>query len=163
MARLTKAQQRVQKQELMNKAFEMRKMGATIRQIAATLDRSKSTVHKWIEEVCQELAKERGADAAMVLELDLARLETATRETMTRVVGDKGEAGNKAVDRLIKLVERRAKLLGLDKPTKIAQTDPEGNAAWSPFADLPNDQLMARMEQSQAFIRQKLSELTERK
>lgn len=31
-----------------------------------------------------------------------------------------------AIDRLLKIQERRSKLLGLDKPTKIAPTDPDG-------------------------------------
>lgn len=31
-----------------------------------------------------------------------------------------------AIDRLLKIQERRARLLGLDKPTKIAATDPTG-------------------------------------
>lgn len=34
-----------------------------------------------------------------------------------------------AIDRLLKIQERRSKLLGLDKPTKVAQTDPEGKKA----------------------------------
>jgi len=33
------------------------------------------------------------------------------------------------IDRVLKIEERRAKLLGLDAPTKVAETDPEGNAA----------------------------------
>lgn len=32
-----------------------------------------------------------------------------------------------SVDRLIKVMERRARLLGLDKPSKVAATDPDGN------------------------------------
>lgn len=31
-----------------------------------------------------------------------------------------------AIDRLLKIQERRSKLLGLDKPTKVASTDPDG-------------------------------------
>jgi hypothetical protein len=31
------------------------------------------------------------------------------------------------VDRLLKIMERRARLLGLDKPVKVAQTNPNGN------------------------------------
>lgn len=34
-----------------------------------------------------------------------------------------------AIDRLLKIQERRARLLGLDKPTKVAQTNPEGTKA----------------------------------
>lgn len=36
-----------------------------------------------------------------------------------------------AVDRAIKLMERRSKLLGLDKPTKVANTNPDGTKSAS--------------------------------
>jgi hypothetical protein len=35
-----------------------------------------------------------------------------------------------AMDRILKIMERRAKLLGLDMPTKIAPTDPSGEKAF---------------------------------
>lgn len=38
-----------------------------------------------------------------------------------------------AVDRLIKIQERRARLLGLDKPTKVSATDPDGKKAAPPW------------------------------
>ena len=34
-----------------------------------------------------------------------------------------------AIDRLLKIQERRARLLGLDKPTKVASTNPNGDKA----------------------------------
>lgn len=37
-----------------------------------------------------------------------------------------------AIDRLIKIQERRAKLFGLDKPTKVASTDPDGKKSNAP-------------------------------
>lgn len=36
-----------------------------------------------------------------------------------------------AVDRILKIMERRAKLLGLDAPAKIAHTDPTGTRAYN--------------------------------
>lgn len=37
------------------------------------------------------------------------------------------------MDRYIKLSERVAKLLGLDRPTKVALTDPSGEEEWQPM------------------------------
>lgn len=36
-----------------------------------------------------------------------------------------------AIDRAVKLMERRAKLLGLDAPTKVAPTNPNGDKAYA--------------------------------
>ena len=38
-----------------------------------------------------------------------------------------------AIDRLLKIQERRSKLLGLDKPTKIAPTNPDGDKPAIPW------------------------------
>ena len=38
-----------------------------------------------------------------------------------------------AIDRLVKISETRRKLLGLDKPTKVASTNPNGDKAATPF------------------------------
>lgn len=38
-----------------------------------------------------------------------------------------------AIDRLLKIQERRSKLLGLDKPTKVAPTNPNGDKPAQPF------------------------------
>lgn len=48
-----------------------------------------------------------------------------------------------AIDRLLKIQERRARLLGLDKPTKVASTDVDGKktAPWVIVAT-PEDQAL---------------------
>ena len=38
-----------------------------------------------------------------------------------------------AIDRLLKIQERRAKLMGLDKPTKVASTNPNGDKPSGPL------------------------------
>ena len=48
------------------------------------------------------------------------------------------------VDRLLKIMERRAKLLGLDAPSKIAPTNPEGSQEYTGDL-LSNDERAARL------------------
>jgi hypothetical protein len=36
------------------------------------------------------------------------------------------------IDRVLKILERRARLYGLDAPTKIAPTRPDGQTVWQP-------------------------------
>ena len=48
-----------------------------------------------------------------------------------------------AVDRAVKLMERRAKLLGLDAPTKVAPTNPNGDQPYATFIQaLPQDETL---------------------
>lgn len=47
-------------------------------------------------------------------------------------VKEKGSIALGEIDRLLKLMERMAKLKGLDRPTKVALTDPTGQEEWQP-------------------------------
>lgn len=64
------------------------------------------------------------ADEVRLLELE--RLDALTYalwpEAMQRNLG--------AIDRLLRVMERRDTLLGLDAPTKVAPTTPDGTQAW---------------------------------
>lgn len=53
------------------------------------------------------------------------RVDTSTGTPLTAAIVDDGPR-LAAVDRLLKIQERRSRLLGLDKPTKVAPTTPDG-------------------------------------
>ncbi len=98
-------------------------------EIARQLGVAKVTVHKHIHAVLDELAAQDLADAGQYRTAELARLDQ-------QLASIAAEAFNKAIrlaDRLhahevmLKIADRRAKLLGLDKPLKVAETDTEGN------------------------------------
>ncbi|MFW6344772.1 MAG: hypothetical protein ACOC0M_00350, partial [Halomonas sp.] len=62
----------------------------------------------------------------------------------------KATAGSVAhVDRAIKVMERRAKLTGLDAPTKIAPTDPDGE---TPYRGMTEEELDQRIQELQAKL-----------
>ncbi len=103
------------------KALELRKAGVSYQQIADALgykDASgawravKAGLKKTLQEPADDLRK-----------LELERLDSAAAAIYPSV--KQGQYG--AIDRWIKIMERRAKLLGLDAPTKIAPVDPDGN------------------------------------
>lgn len=54
-------------------------------------------------------------------------IDDETEQPMTRTLEDKAPK-LAAINTALRVMERRAKLLGLDKPTKLAATDPSGNA-----------------------------------
>lgn len=70
----------------------------------------------------------------VVVDLELARLDR-----MFNVFYDRAVRGDKtAADRALKIMDRRARLLGLDQPVKIAPTDPTGQKE---FGSDPRDRL----------------------
>ncbi|WP_416565064.1 helix-turn-helix domain-containing protein [Nocardia testacea] len=97
-------------------ALQLRESGANYRQIAQALDVSTSTAHEWVQEAMRELTKE---PAEAVLQLELSRLDA-----MMLGIWKLASRGNlNAIDRALKIMERRSRYTGLDQlaAQKIAQ------------------------------------------
>lgn len=96
------------------KAFDLRKKGKNYREIAKELSVSPATIVLDVKAVMKELQKDQLREAADYKALELDRLET-----LQAVMWNDAENGDQgAVDRVLRIMERRAKLLGLDAPTK---------------------------------------------
>jgi orotate phosphoribosyltransferase-like protein len=96
------------------KAFELRKKGINYREIAKQLKVSPATIVLDIKAVMKELVKDQQKEAAEYKNLELDRLETLQAGIWDFAIN--GDAV--AIDKVIKIMERRAKLLGLDAPAK---------------------------------------------
>lgn len=101
--------------ELQVKAFTLYKAGVSQRQIAQQLDRSPTRINNYIRYELERLGRERTELGNYVLDLELRRLDDITQALLPRA--QKGEL--LAIDRLLRVMERRAKYLGLDKPAKL--------------------------------------------
>lgn len=98
------------------RALDLRRTGASYREIATALNMSLGNAHKLVKRgLTRNLAKcSELADEIRTLELD--RLDA-----MQTYLWGKAKRGNAtAVDRILKIMERRARLLGLDKPERVA-------------------------------------------
>ena len=100
-------------------AFQLRKAGYTYEAIGGALGVSKVAAYKLVRRVVESLDSQSQAEAKVYRALQLARLEEALKAIWPRAMA--GEL--KAVDRVIKILEREAKLLCLDQPIKIDVTD----------------------------------------
>lgn len=96
------------------RALELRKAGASYAQIAEVLGISRSAAHKAVARALDKVIAEVRENADRLRALELERLDHLSRELWRQAL--KGHLG--AIDRLLKVMERRAKLLGLDAPTK---------------------------------------------
>lgn len=113
--RLTIAQKR-------DRALSLRLTGATYQAIADAMGVNKSTVKRWIDTAIDGVDKE---NAKQLIALENERLNRAMRAIWPKVID--GQLG--AVDRLVKLSERRARLNGLDAPQKVDLGVPEVDLA----------------------------------
>lgn len=122
------------------RALELRKGGATYRQIGERLGVSEAQAHR---DVCRALAglqKLCEAEAEVVRTLEIARLDALLVPMMRQAL--QGNQG--AVDRVLRIAERRAKLLGLDAPVRQEVTGPGGGPIQHrDVTELTDDELAA--------------------
>jgi hypothetical protein len=96
------------------KALDLRKAGKTYAEIGQVLGVSEQRAHKVVTEELARLNRERVEAATDVCRLELGRLDT-----LLAGVWEAAKGGDVvAIDRVVKLMERRARLAGLDKPVK---------------------------------------------
>ena len=120
---------RLQAVERAKQALELRKGGASFPEIARALGyASPSGAYDAVMSALRKTLKE---PAEEVRRLELARLDAMLLALWTQV--KQGNQG--AIDRALKVAERRAKLLGLDAPAKLAPTDPTGEKEYGELTD----------------------------
>jgi hypothetical protein len=116
-------------------ALELRKAGATFQQIADQLGyRSASGAFNAVKAALKATLRE---PADELRELELTRLDAMLLPLWRRVQsGDE-----KAVDRVLRIMERRARLLGLDAPTRGEISGPEGKPLAFDLTGLTDEEL----------------------
>ncbi len=97
------------------KTLELRASGQSIRAIADKLGVSKSQVHRDIEKELKAAAERRKKIAELIIDLELAKLDALEKKAWEHITD--GELS--AIDRVLRAMERRAKLLGLDTAVKV--------------------------------------------
>jgi Sigma-70, region 4. len=113
--------QRLERQRL---ALTLRASGATYREIARQLDISISTANKYVQSALAEARAGVVETAEDALAIELERLDN-----MLLSIAPQLRRGNlNAIDRALKIMERRAKLLGLDKPARQEIMGADGGA-----------------------------------
>jgi hypothetical protein len=128
MRQPTSAKARMRAELQRGYAVQLRLAGATYTQISQQLGVSRSYAFYLVATALDRTKTRTEETAAQLRELDLSRLDA-----MLWGIWKTALAGNLlAIDRVLKILERRAKLLGLDAPTKLAPTTPDGQGAWQP-------------------------------
>lgn len=114
-ARLTAAEKKLE-------IMRLRRDGYTFREIGQELNCTPQYCHRVITECLEKLATKYVNAAAQLRELEAERLDRAHRAAWPKAI--KGDL--RAIDRVLKIMERRAKLYGLDAPQKRELTGKDG-------------------------------------
>lgn len=113
-------QPQVSRRVKMEQALELRLAGASYGSIAKALGVSRCYAWKLIDAAVRESAEKCAEAAEKIRAIELAGLDKM------RVVLWPKKADPRVADTLLKISERTAKLFGLDKPTKIEASGPDG-------------------------------------
>jgi predicted transcriptional regulator len=106
---------RIRTTEKTLKALELRKRGMNYTQIGKKLGCARSTACRYVLSELENLADKCREEAVHVRDLELQRLDALYLVAYAEV-----EDGNiPAIDRCLRIMERRAKLLGLDAAEKV--------------------------------------------
>lgn len=133
--------QTIEIQQRRIKALELRRQGYSYRVIGATLGIEESQAHRDVMAALSKLAAVEKDKADELRQLELTRLDSLylTLEPMLKV------KNLGAIDRALKIIEQRAKLLGLALPSKVEHSGSVG-LRWedvmraSPDDNAPDDQ-----------------------
>jgi len=117
------SQRTIEAQERRKKAVELRRMGWSYSRIANQIGMTKSSAHKAVTKALSETQGLLDADADLLRAQEADRLDSL--QSFFWIDASKGNI--KAAERIMRIMERRAKLLGLDAPTLLAQTDTAGD------------------------------------
>lgn len=109
-------------------ALELRRAGQGYTEIANRLGIGKSQAHRLVQAGLAETKEQINAEAGELKAEELSRLDGMLAGLWT----DARKGNHGAVDRVLKIMERRSKLLGLDAPLKMTQTNLEGDEERDP-------------------------------
>ena len=114
---------RIRSTEKGRRALELRKQGLSYTKIAAEIGCARSTAHLYVSRELEALAQTCHDEAEQVRDLEIHRLDDLYMQALQHV-----QAGEiPAIDRCLRIMERRAKLLGLDAPEQINHS---GTLTW---------------------------------
>lgn len=112
-------------------AIELRKAGKTFSEIGDELAITTQSAFGLIQRELDRLNKATRQESEALRELENWRLDALQAGLWTKAT----DGHIPAVQQVLRIMERRAKLNGLDAPAKIAPTDPVGDEPYAPMTD----------------------------
>ena len=118
-------------EERRHQCLKLRQMGLTYRQIAKETGLGLKTAHKYVAKSVDEIREKCDEIASNIIAIELDRLDLMFQNLWDRI--ERGDSA--AMLTALKIMDRRAKYLGLDSPTKIAETNVAGEDKYAAMSD----------------------------
>lgn len=133
--------------EMRHQALDLRKKGKSFRAIASELGVTVGMAFKHYQNALAEARAVSEQEATEHRTLDLERMDAQLEALWPAAMAGDTQANGV----LLRILERRSKLLGLDAPDKLAPTTPDGAAPYpsggGPLAAMSDDELRAYIAQ----------------
>jgi hypothetical protein len=131
--KLTLDQRKILARQREAAALSLRKAGVSYNQIATQLNIAPLYAYRVVQRALQRIVEDYRPDAERLIALELERLDAMTLPLWQLINNPKAEPEliQGAVDRVLKIMDRRAKLVGLDKlepATPASQADKTARA-----------------------------------
>ncbi|MCP5191195.1 MAG: hypothetical protein H6988_12535 [Pseudomonadales bacterium] len=111
-----------QRAERMAQVMQHRKAGLPYSRIGTLLGISKAEAHRLGQAALEDFRHRTAQDTDEAVALAIARLDGAIE-----AINESVATGNlPAIETMVRIEARRARLLGLDRPAKVAPTSPDG-------------------------------------
>ncbi len=117
------------------KSFQLRLEGKSYREIGRLQDISEAQAHRDVAQVLQSTLDNNKEDIEQLRQIEVERLDNY----LDSIDWKKNVGDYKAIELSLKIQDRRAKLLGLDAPTKVAPTNPDGKEPYTGLIVLPEE------------------------
>jgi len=117
------------------RAVSLRTAGASFERIGKELGCSTSQAFRLVDNALKQARSQTREKTTEIVQLELRRLDRLLLALWPDAI--KGDVSR--VDRVLRIMERRSKLLGLDAPQKIAPTDPTGQWPYDNYTDEERD------------------------
>jgi len=135
---------RIQAQENRSRAVELRKLGMSYQEIGKQLGISAQAAHKTVQKAMTEVKARQEDDAKIAKTLELEKLDNVEMRLWT----ESKTAAVPAFNTMLKVFERRARLMGLDAPVKHASTNIEGTETIDQrIREMSDSEIQARLDE----------------
>lgn len=114
-------------------SFKLRLEGKSYRKIGELQDISEAQAHRDVTEILRSTIDSHKEEIDEQRQIEVERLDNY----LDSIDWKKDVGDYKAIELSLKIQDRRAKLLGLDMPTKIAPTNPDGDQPYTGLIVLP--------------------------
>jgi len=122
--------------DLTEKVVSLRASGANFREIARALDISVSTAHSLLHKAIAQRREELGLKTDELVEVEVARCDQLQLAVWPKAI--KGDT--RAIAAALKVMERRARLLGLDAAQKVEHSGKGGGVMVLPALEPEPDE-----------------------